>query len=532
MTPTQEPLHPTFSLQKLGLSQAEQARVERLSSETGERYEIIVRQLGLVTDRRLLEYFSDVLESPIVTAEELDGAAVLVDESAHVFLRRHRVVPLSLDEKKIECAFADPLNGQVTEALRFAFERALSIRAALPADIDAALARLYANGENEQAVEAPSAASDSRWESDLERLREEASEAPVIRRVNTLIIQAVEIHASDIHFESTDSGLKTRYRIDGVLSDVDQAPVRMSKAIISRLKVMANLDIAERRLSQDGRLRLPIQGKEIDFRISTTPSSHGENVVLRILDRDRTVLDFGELGFDHVVLARWLGVIRRPHGVVLVSGPTGSGKTTTLYTSLKELNTPDRKILTVEDPVEYLMAGINQTQVKPQIGLSFANVLRSFLRQDPDVMMVGEIRDLETAQIAIQASLTGHLVLSTVHTNDAASAMARLIDMGIERYLLASTVSGVLAQRLVRRLCPACKVVDPASQQTFEALGVVRKEMDDVVLYEAVGCSRCSWRGYTGRTMIIEFLEMTDRIRSLVMQGQTGSVHRTDPDIR
>lgn len=508
-----------FLLDMLQLPRIERDRVERLQIETGDRAETIVRRLGLVTDRELAEAHARLLEQPVVQGAELQEATFVADPDCRDFFHRYKVMPLAMSEDALLVAMVDPLDPEVVEALTFRFECHVRPRVALPGDVDAALAQIYGRQGGADSALASASDADARWETDLERLREEASDAPVIRRVNTLIAQAVERQASDIHIESTETGLRTRYRIDGVLTDVDQAAEHLRNAVISRLKVMANLDIAERRLAQDGRIRQVIQGKEIDFRVSITPSAHGENVVLRVLDRNRTVLDFTQLGFDHAVLEQWLTVIGRPHGVVLVSGPTGSGKTTTLYTSLQHLNSIERKILTVEDPIEYVMAGINQTQVKPSIGLSFANVLRSFLRQDPDIMMVGEIRDLETAQIAIQASLTGHLVLSTVHTNDAASAMARLVDMGVERYLLTSTVSGVLAQRLVRRLCPHCREAYVAPPDLCSTLGFAAAKIEVSTLFQVRGCAACGQRGYAGRTMILEFLPMSDRIRSLVMQG-------------
>jgi general secretion pathway protein E len=356
-------------------------------------------------------------------------------------------------------------------------------------------------------------------DTDLERLKDLASEAPVIRLVNTLITRAVEMSASDIHLESAESRLRVRYRIDGVLREIEAPPARLKSAIISRVKIMAKLNIAERRLAQDGRIRLAIRGKEIDFRVSTTPSIHGESVVLRILDRGSLPLDFVALGFDSRLLPPFIEILNRPHGIVLVTGPTGSGKTTTLYTALTTLNSPDSKILTVEDPVEYVLEGINQVQVKPQIGLTFANALRSFLRQDPDIMMIGEIRDLETAQIAVQAALTGHLVLSTVHTNDAASAMTRLLDMGIEDYLLTSTISGVLGQRLVRRVCESCREPYTVSRDLQERLGLAAfGAADGATLYRAAGCARCNGTGYRGRTMILELMVTTDPIRALVLR--------------
>src|SRR6185369_1009975 len=306
-------------------------------------------------------------------------------------------------------------------------------------------------------------------------------------------------------------------RIDGVLHEVDSPPRRFSAAVISRVKIMANLDIAERRLPQDGRIRLRVHGKDIDLRISTVPTMHGESVVMRILDKGGVALDFARLGFEDDILERFLAVLMQPHGILLVTGPTGSGKTTTLYTALERLNQPDVKILTVEDPVEYQMPGINQIQVKPQINLTFANALRSIVRQDPDVIMIGEIRDLETAQIAVQSALTGHLVLSTVHTNDAPSTMNRLLDMGVEDYLLTSTIVGILAQRLVRTLCPHCKESYVALPELAEQMNLRKFTKDrDITLWHAKGCNQCSHTGYTGRISILEMLPITDEIRSLV----------------
>jgi general secretion pathway protein E len=355
-------------------------------------------------------------------------------------------------------------------------------------------------------------------------LKDLASEAPVIRLVSLVITNALEMRASDIHVEPFENRLAVRYRVDGVLHDVESPPKRLAAAVISRIKIMANLDIAERRLPQDGRIRLRVQGKEIDLRVSTVPTMHGESVVMRILDKGGVALDFARLGFEDDTLKLFLDVLLQPHGILLVTGPTGSGKTTTLYTALDRLNQPDVKILTVEDPVEYQMPGINQIQVKPQIDLTFANALRSIVRQDPDVIMIGEIRDLETAQIAVQSALTGHLVLSTVHTNDAPSTVNRLLDMGVEDYLLTSTIIGILAQRLVRTLCGLCKEPYPALPELVEQMHL-RKFVPDgpITLWHARGCSACSQTGYTGRVSILEMLPMSDALRSLVMRHATAT---------
>ena len=357
-------------------------------------------------------------------------------------------------------------------------------------------------------------------EGDLERLRESSSDAPAIRAINRLIALAVAERASDIHLEAIEDGLAVRLRVDGEMRALEPFPLQMRGPLVSRIKVMAGLNIAERRIPQDGRMRLAVRGHDIDLRVVTSPSMNGEGAVLRLLDRSNLTLDFQALGFDDATLHRLRQTLGLPHGIVLVTGPTGSGKTTTLYAALAELNAPERKILTIEDPIEYRLPGVNQTQVNPQIGLTFAAALRSFLRQDPDIMMVGEIRDLETAQVAVQASLTGHLILSTLHTNTAASAVTRLLDMGIEPFLITSTITGVLAQRLVRRLCPVCREpyepppgVIPASSATRQASSGEAER-----LYHARGCPACEETGYRGRIALLEFMPLDERLAALVLR--------------
>ena len=503
------------------LSGAALERVRRLEAESGERIDLIAAKLGLIADRDLAEAYATVLGSPLLTRDDFPAQAVARDRLQPGFLKRARIIPLAETDSAIVVAMADPLDEASVNAVEFAAGKPVERRAAVPSDLDAVYERLYAEGRSTigQIYDAAGERDDSDRESDLERLRDLASEAPVIRLVNTMITRAVEMLASDIHLESAENELRTRYRVDGVLREVDSPPGRLRNAIISRVKIMAKLNIAERRLPQDGRIRLAVRGQEIDFRVSTTPAIHGESVVLRILDRGSLALDFAALGFDDDQLPKFLESLTRPHGIVLVTGPTGSGKTTTLYAALTRLNAPDVKILTVEDPVEYVLAGINQVQVNPDIGLTFATALQSFLRQDPDIMMVGEIRNLETAQIAVQAALTGHLVLSTVHTNDAASAMTRLLDMGIENYLLNSTVNAVLAQRLVRRLCEECRQPYDVSPELAASLDLNAAGIDGPArLYRPTGCPACNGSGYRGRTMILELMVLNDEIRSLVLR--------------
>ena len=502
------------------LSDAALERVRRLEAESGERFDLIASKLGLISDRDLAQAYAELLGAPLLTPEDFPQDPVAPERARPPFLKRVRVLPIAETDGELILAMADPLDDAAARALEFALGKPVRRRAALPGDIDAAHERLYSEGRSAlgEIAEAAGEREDTDRDSDLERLKDLASEAPVIRLVNALITRAVEIRASDIHIESTESGLRIRYRIDGVLREMESPPARLRSAVISRIKIMAKLNIAERRLAQDGRIRLAVRGKEIDFRVSTTPAIHGESVVLRILDRGSLALDFEVLGFDDAQLPAFLDCLFRPHGIVLVTGPTGSGKTTTLYAALSRLNDPSRKILTAEDPVEYVLNGINQVQVKSDIGLTFAAALRSFLRQDPDIMMIGEIRDLETAQIAVQAALTGHLVLSTVHTNDAASAMTRLLDMGIENYLLTSTINGVLGQRLVRRLCPSCREAYTPDRSLLAELQIEHATgRETPQLYRPVGCPSCNGLGYAGRTMIIELMVMSDALRALVL---------------
>ncbi len=502
------------------LSDAALDRVRRLEAESGERIDLIAAKLGLISDRDLAQAYASMLGAPVLTPADLPPQAIAPERLSLAFLKRARMIPVAETETTVVVGMADPLDAASVRAVAFATGKSVERRAAVPTDIDAAHERLYGEGRSsiDQIYEAAGERDASDRDSDLERLKDLASEAPVIRLVNTVITRAVEMVASDIHLECTETDLRIRYRIDGMLREMESPPARLRSAIISRIKIMAKLNIAERRLPQDGRIRLAVRGKEIDFRVSTTPAIHGESVVLRILDRGSLALDFAALGFDDTQLPKFLECLARPHGILLVSGPTGSGKTTTLYAALTHLNSPDRKILTAENPVEYVLAGVNQVQMNPDIGLTFANALHSFLRQDPDIMMIGEIRNLETAQIAVQAALTGHLVLSTVHTNDAGSAMTRLLDMGIENYLLNSTVNAVLGQRLVRRLCPQCRQPYEPAPDLSRSLGLANVGHDGPhVLYNAVGCSACNGLGYVGRTMILELMVLNDAIRSLVL---------------
>uniref|UniRef100_B0T702 General secretory pathway protein E n=1 Tax=Caulobacter sp. (strain K31) TaxID=366602 RepID=B0T702_CAUSK len=489
-------------------------RAKAVQCESGERMDAVLTRLGLVTERALADALAKATGLSQVDGDDFPASAVGGERVSPRFLRETKAIPLALDDEALRVALIDPLDDYVIAALSYAFERPVKPAVARAGDLDAALDRLYG-----PATDAVAEAADEADEADLDRLKDLASDAPVVRAVNALISRAAELRASDIHAEPTEDGLKVRFRIDGVLVDQEILPHQVKAAFVSRVKVLANLNIAERRLPQDGRMRLAVRGQEIDLRVATAPTLHGESVVLRLLDRSNLSLDFDALGFDDTILPSFQDVLARPHGIVLVTGPTGSGKTTTLYAALASLNSPTRKILTIEDPIEYRLAGVNQTQVSPQIGLTFATALRSFLRQDPDVMMVGEIRDLETAQVAVQSALTGHTILSTLHTNSAAAAVTRLIDMGMEPFLISSTVNAVLAQRLVRRLCRSCRTSHVADARELSVLEAQAGERgrDPIRLWSAPGCADCGHAGFKGRLAILELLPVDDRIARLVL---------------
>lgn len=506
------------------------ARAEQIAAESNERIEIVLTRLGLIGERDLAEAFATVLKLPLIAASQYPQNPILEDRLKRKFLRDSHLLPIEERPDGLAIAMANPLDGYAIEAVRFAVGRPVLVHVAYPADLEAAQQRLYGEGKSQirEIFEETRGRNDDNLGDDVDRLKDIASDAPVVRLVNLLINRAVELRASDIHIEPMENELRVRYRIDGVLQPVESPPQRLAAAIVSRVKIMAKLNIAERRLAQDGRIGLAVRGRDIDFRVSTVPTVYGESVVLRILDREHLDLDFGRLGFEPDVVQRFRNLLAQPHGIVLVTGPTGSGKTTTLYTALTELSTPDRKVLTIEDPVEYQLAGVNQVQVKPQIGLTFAGALRSFLRQDPDIMMVGEIRDLETAEIAVQAALTGHLILSTLHTNDAASAVTRLLDMGVEDYLLTSTINGVAAQRLVRRLCPHCREPYEPLPELVEKLGLSELAgSKPLQLHRAVGCESCNHTGYRGRSAIVEVLNVDDRIRQAILKNADSGAIET-----
>ena len=497
-------------------------RAAHLRTVSGEPIHRILPRLGMVSEEDMAEALAESLGLAIVEARDFPPRPVLGDRVAVSFLRQSRVLPIAETASEIHVAMADPLDRYAIDALRLLVDKPVKPVVAVPAELDRQIDRLYGNGKAEEAERMRAAAQSARPvdAQDVERLKDLASGAPVIRLVNRMIAEAVTRRASDIHIEPFEGRLRLRYRIDGMLTNMDPPPLELHAGMVSRVKVMAGLDIVERRLAQDGRCKTSVEGRDVDMRISIVPTLHGEAVVLRLLDRARAPLDLAKLGFGDSNLQRLTDALGHGSGILLVTGPTGSGKTTTLYAALQRLNGVERKIVTVEDPVEYQLPGVNQIQVNPRIGLSFANVLRSVLRHDPDIIMVGEIRDVETARIAVQAALTGHLVLSTLHTNSAAGAITRLIDMGVESYLLTSALRCIVAQRLVRTLCPECRAPHTETPETLRALGITPDDMRQgrPHLYRAKGCERCSGSGYLGRNSVAEVLPVDETMRRLILQ--------------
>jgi general secretion pathway protein E len=488
---------------------------------------------GVVSARDMCKALSEFLNVPFI---DLEGAELEPPMELGLnlkFLKQHRVLPLELrPDGTLRVAMADPLDFYTIDALRLVLGRELEVWLAAELELLKQIEEHYGSGAStmkmiiEDMSEEDLEILAEEQATDIDQLRDMASEAPVIKLVNLIVSQAVEQRASDIHIEPFEGELRVRFRIDGVLHDQEAPPRRLQPAIISRVKIMAGLNIAERRLPQDGSIRVRVQGKKVDLRVSTVPTLYGESVVMRILDRASIFMDLSHLGFLEDNLRTFEGLIHRPHGIILVTGPTGSGKTTTLYAALDKINTTDKKIITVEDPVEYQLRGINQIQVNPKIGLTFATGLRSIVRQDPDIMMVGEIRDLETAEIAIHSALTGHLVFSTLHTNDAPGAITRLVDMGVESFLVASCLEGVMAQRLVRVICRECREVLPLAPQILRQLEQVTGGNGQTTLYHGCGCKACADTGYHGRTGIYELMIISENIRNMITQKLSTSVIR------
>ena len=489
--------------------------------ETGSVLEQVLVNLGLVSEGDVTQALAELLQLPFVAAEEFPDVMPEVEGLQPDFLRTHLIYPLKLDESGLSLAMAVADDPFALKALRLATGQRILPCVANPSDIEKALSSQDEPEREDDDDELGTDVGDF-----VEHLRDLASEAPVIRLVNLIIGRVIDMRASDIHLEPFDDGLHVRYRVDGVIRTEEIVSPQLSPAVNSRVKLMAHLDIAERRLPQDGRIKTRVKGRELDLRVSTIPTVHGESVVMRVLDRTSVRYSLESMGFEADTLTRFNQLLGRPHGILLVTGPTGSGKTTTLYAALSKIDSDAHKIITVEEPVEYQLEGINQIQVHQQIGLSFARALRSILRQDPDIIMIGEMRDTETAQIAVQSALTGHLVLSTLHTNTAAGAIIRLQDMGVEPYLITSSVNGVLSQRLVRRLCPHCKEAYVPDPQVVKEAGMDRLGLSAPKLWRAVGCPQCRQTGYSGRTGIHELLVMDDVMRRGILDGlDSASLH-------
>jgi general secretion pathway protein E len=499
-------------------------RAVRAQQQSGERFDLVLTRLGLIPEAELARRLAEYLGLPLAGLADLPAVALFPGELQVAFLAAARIIPIEDDGERVVIAMADPFNMEAISALAFLLGRRIDAAVMSQADVTAGIAQLYGgSGAAKSGADYRSIHADDGEEEDVRRLEDLASEAPIIRLVHDLIARAAEMQASDIHLEPRDDGLRARLRLDGVLHILENYPVSVKAAVTSRIKIMAQLNIAERRVPQDGRIKATVRGREIDLRVSTMPTMSGESVVMRLLDRSSVELDFAALGLaDHTRLALER-VLAEPNGIILVTGPTGSGKTTTLYTALSLLNSTQRKTFTVEDPIEYQLDGVNQIQVQPKIGLTFASILRSVLRQDPDTIMVGEIRDLETARIAIQASLTGHLVLSTVHTNSAAATITRLLDMGVESYLLASTLKAVLAQRLVRRLCGVCAAPADPTPVLLESIrqAGLAESAGCGHLRRPVGCANCRQTGFRGRTTVSELLLMSNIVQDRVLSEGT-----------
>ncbi|MEM8492975.1 MAG: ATPase, T2SS/T4P/T4SS family [Pseudomonadota bacterium] len=491
-------------------------------TEMGDLLGRVLIKLGLVAELDVAQALSEQLGIPLLVSTDIPETIEVPDGLSREFLVSNTVVPISCDESQAVFAASVPQDAYIQKALTLALERDVKLQLGTDADIAKALEQMLASveteGEDDSDLDQYSGQTDEEF---IEHLRDLASEAPVIRLVNQIIHRALDISASDIHIEPFEDGLHLRYRVDGVLQDAaDPPPSSLASAIASRVKLLAQMNIAERRLPQDGRIMTRVKGHELDLRVSTIPTVHGESIVLRVLDRESIRLSLPDMGFSDDTLLKYQQLLARPHGVLLVTGPTGSGKTTTLYASLASMDASDRKIITVEDPVEYQLPGVNQSQVNSQIEFSFARALRAILRQDPDIIMIGEMRDGETAQIGVQSALTGHLVLSTLHTNTAAGAITRLEDMGIERYLVTSSVNGVLAQRLLRTLCSDCKQPSELSDTEQAQFGIKRFfPPGERRVFEAGGCARCMSTGYLGRTAIHELFLLDDGIRGVIQSG-------------
>ena len=511
--------------EKLEIALKEQSSL----SKVGHRHlgDIMV-SLGFISEDDMLRALSSQLELKFLKFSEFPKTIPGGRYPTVKFMKQYKFVPIGMENGVLKIVISDPLNEYVMDALQFFSDQSLEIFLSSEKDIMEAIEQYFGSNVHMTSImegmrEEETEIDDLDLQEDVHHLRDMAFEAPIVKLVNMLITRAVEGRTSDIHIEPFENSVKVRYRIDGALTQVESLPKRIQPAVISRIKIMSRLNIAERRLPQDGRIKLRVSGRDIDLRVSTIPTMYGESIVMRILDRGTALIVLDYLGFPEETLEKYEKLIETPYGMLLVTGPTGSGKTTTLYASLNKINSDDKKIITVEDPIEYQIDGINQIQIKPQIGLTFANGLRHIVRQDPDIIMVGEIRDIETAEIAIHSALTGHLVFSTLHTNDAPGAVTRLLDMGIEGFLVSSSLIGVLAQRLVRVICPVCKEPFTPQQDIIDKIEFLP---DNFTAYHGKGCEECRGTGYRGRTGIFELMAVDGEMRRLVLESSSSDIIR------
>jgi type IV pilus assembly protein PilB len=514
------------------LTQEQLAQALYEQRRTGQPLVVILIKAGLVSEEDIVITLSEQLGIPHLRVESYEIPIEVIAEVSEGIARRYHLIPVARTGKSLTIAMSDPLNIVAIDDVRMLTGREIETVVSLDSEIKKAIERYYGGKQEDVDVyedivrdaqaDAVTVLADDQ-ELDITHLKKEVEQAPVIRLVNLILVNAIKQGSSDIHIEPFEKEVRVRYRVDGILREVQSPPKALQAAVVSRIKVLSELDIAERRLPQDGRFRIKFEGREIDFRVSTLPTYFGEKVVLRILDKGSLHLELDKLGFEEQPLSDFKESLSRPNGIILITGPTGSGKTTTLYSALHLLNTMDVNIVTIEDPIEYELHGINQVQAKPEVGLTFASGLRSILRQDPDIVMVGEIRDEETADIAIKAALTGHLVLSTLHTNDAAGAITRLIDMGMEPFLIASSLLMAAAQRLVRKICPDCREAYKVPDRVLERAQFVLEPGEKVVLSRSRGCSRCGDTGYRGRLALLEVLRVRENIQDLIMQSVPSS---------
>jgi len=493
------------------------AKQEKTHQKIGE----ILIEMGIVSEDDVTEALATQFDMEVVDLENIHIPQTILDLLPQSICKKHNVIPVSKVDSVIRVAITDPLDFNTMDNLRFILNSEIEPVLATREGIQEAIGRYFTASEESVDMllqEFTDSAIGPVEEAELSGMEEGEEDAPVIKLVHMIISEAVKARASDVHIEPLENRIRIRYRVDGVCREIDSPPKRLQGAIISRVKIMSNMDIAEKRKPQDGRILIKIAGKDLDLRVSGLPGLHGESIVMRILDKQAMLLGLESLGFEEDDYKRFQRIIKRPNGIFLVTGPTGSGKTTTLYAALSELNKSDVKIITVEDPVEYTLPGINQVEVKEKIGLTFGRILRAILRQAPEIILIGEIRDLEAGGIAIQAALTGHLVFSTLHTNDAPSAIARLIDIGVKPFLVASSLQAIMAQRLIRVICPKCKITYRPNEKIAMSAGFSKDQMENLTFYKGEGCEECNFTGYKGRLGIFELLEMDSALRDLTFR--------------